>query len=250
MKFLEYLFQTGSSNKKNNMLRKLYFKRKYKEDYKKFLPLLDNENYKYHHKNVTTFDTCYLPLSISNKTVTNPNFIVRVYKNYYTVESPEVTDTATTSNNTNTNISHANWTRRVNDSDGVFLSKAKKTIKQYCQNNKFFINPSLVSESNHFLLSEKFKCNGGSFTSGDDEYSFYYSRKYVDNSFIINKDLQTSFVADYDNTTEIFFSNDTNDNNKNKDMYATLRCRLVIKPYEDDNENNKNNYVDTCLLSL
>jgi len=92
---------------------------------------------------------------------------------------------------------------------------------------------------------------------GDDTYAFYYYRTYMDDhvSIDIQPELQTSFMADNDNSVQLIFENCcTNDHclPANKDLYAILKCRLVIKQHQrmdmdDDEDEEELDTIDTAV---
>lgn len=267
MKYIKWIVDETRS------LRSSYFKRKYRRNCLNYISALRrvrriqkeyaSSDNTVENGVVSHLDFNVLPLNISHYSITDPNIVVGLKKNCYTVE-PCMPIAASNTNIIKDSIFRTNWTKKINGDvvDGnLFLKNAKADIAKYNANsNKFFINPFLVNVCNHFLESEKFKCvdNKGYFTQGDDVYTFYYYRSHlgVDESIYINKDVQTSFMDDKDASVEMIFQTvpPTNNNKPDaipqyKDMYVTLKCNLVVKPFDDEdfeNSDDEEDHVESC----
>lgn len=225
--------------------RKLFFNRKYKANYTKLLPYVKRNDAKTVPS--SAFDVTHLPLDINHYvTKESPNFELKVFKNYYTVEPMKKTDNFVSSNNSFGDVmAHATWLRKVSeDKNSSFLNAAKSIIKKSCGEQKEFVNADLVNECNYFLLSKKFKYAGCKFTYGDDEFTFFYYQTYAQEPLIIPNGLQMSFIVDDENSVNIKFDNKPvkyflqNKNiPDNKDMYVVLTCKLVVAYNEMDGNN-------------
>lgn len=245
-----------SPKKKNNNLRRSFFKSQYRNHrqyYLKRMRRVDGEDVAKYDPLVKTPDVSRLPFVVSHDIATRDiqNYTVFLRKNFYTIEP--YSKRSDLFNNTLEDVrAHASWARTAYDSHPEFLRTAKKHIKKGCFNNKFICNPSLINECNCFLMSNKYKLYDSRFTDGDDEYAFFYYRSDVVEPIEIVNELFTSFMADYTSTVRMVFSDqppvEITTAPRNKDMYVNVYTKLVIKSVEDHMIEDYNDLVPTAAI--